>query len=84
LITATEMISHARNITGSVEVPVLADADTGYGNPINVIRTVQEYELKETGSVKSFADRMISFDDFTDILGLPEINALESKYGVRS
>jgi 2-methylisocitrate lyase-like PEP mutase family enzyme len=235
LITSTEMISYARNITGSVEVPVLADADTGYGNPLNVIRTVQEYEkagvaglhiedqgfpkkcghmpgrcviptedmvakikaavdarvnddfvivarsdsyseygideliergqayieagadaffpilytsknlkeemkrvrssfdvplmftlthygevsfmtvqevvemgyrllvspwgalafashavmefmkeLKDTGSVKGFADRMISFDDFTDILGLPEINALESKYGVRS
>jgi 2-methylisocitrate lyase-like PEP mutase family enzyme len=42
LITATEMISYARNITGSVQVPVLADADTGYGNPLNVIRTVQE------------------------------------------
>ena len=44
LVTGTEMISHARNITGSVNVPVLADADTGYGNPINVRRTVQEYE----------------------------------------
>ena len=235
LITLTEMISYARNITGSVGIPVLADADTGYGNPINVIRTVREYEkagvvgihiedqgfpkkcghlpgrhviptadmvakikaavdarvnedfvivartdsysecgidelierghayveagadaffpilytskslreemrrvrsafdiplmftlthygaasfmtvqevaemgykllvspwgalafashavmefmkvLKETGSVKGFADRMIPFDDFTDILGLPEINALESKYGVSS
>ena len=37
-------------------------------------------ELKETGSVKRFADRMISFDDFTDLLGIAEINALESKY----
>ena len=234
LITATEMVSQARNITGSVQIPVLADADTGYGNFLNVIRTVQEYEkaglaglhiedqdfpkkcghlpgrqvipvadmvakikaavdsrvnqdfvivarsdsyaeygidgiiergqayveagadaffpilytsknlaaemknvrrsfdvplmftlthygevafmtvqevaemgyrllvspwgalafasfavrefmreLKETGAVKRFADRMISFDDFTDILGLPEINTLESKYGDR-
>ena len=39
-------------------------------------------ELKETGTIKGFADRMIPFDDFTDILGLPEINALESKYGI--
>lgn len=235
LVTATEMISYARNITASVDVPVLADADTGYGNPINVMRTVQEYEkagiaglhiedqgfpkkcghmpgrqviptedmvakikaavdartnddfvivarsdayaesgldaliergqayveagadaffpilytsdhlreemkkvrnafdvplmftlthygkvsfmtvqevaemgyrllvspwgalafasyavmefmkeLKATGSVKGFADRMISFDDFTELLGLPEINALESRYGVHS
>ncbi len=233
LLSLAEMVSYARNLTGSVGIPVLADADTGYGNPINVMRTVQEYEkagvvgihfedqgfpkkcghlpgrhvippgdmvakikaaadarvngdfvivartdsyaeggldeviergqayveagadaffpilytskslreemkkvrkcfdvplmftlthygaasfmtvqevaemgyrllvspwgalafashavtefmrtLKETGSVKGFADRMIPFDDFTDILGLPEINALESKYGV--
>ena len=234
LDTGTEMISHARNLTASVNVPVLADADTGYGNPINVGRTVQEYEragvagihiedqvhpkkcgnlpgrhvipteemvtkikaavdarvnedfvivarsdscleygveevierghayqeagadalflilyssdnlheemkrvgnefdvplmftlthygavaympvhqvvemgyrliispwstlavaahavtefleeLKETGSIKGFADRMTSFDGCTDILGLPEINGLESKYGIR-
>lgn len=44
LINATEMVSYARNITGSVQIPVLADADTGYGNFLNVIRTVQEYE----------------------------------------
>jgi 2,3-dimethylmalate lyase len=44
LVTGTEMIAHARNMTASVNVPVLADADTGYGNPINVRRTVQEYE----------------------------------------
>jgi hypothetical protein len=41
-------------------------------------------ELKATGSVKGFADRMIPFDDFTELFGLPEINALEYKYGVRS
>lgn len=44
LVTATEMISHARNLTASVSVPVLADADDGYGNPVNVRRTVREYE----------------------------------------
>ena len=44
LLSLTEMISYARNLTGSVEIPVLADADTGYGNPLNVRRTVQEFE----------------------------------------
>jgi 2-methylisocitrate lyase-like PEP mutase family enzyme len=44
LLSATEMVANARNLTGSVEIPVIADADTGYGNPLNVIRTVQEYE----------------------------------------
>lgn len=44
LIDGSEMIDNARRIAGAVDVPVLADADTGYGNPINVARTVAEYE----------------------------------------
>lgn len=44
LLTMTEMVNNARRIVQAVDVPVIADADTGYGNPINVIRTVKEYE----------------------------------------
>ena len=44
LLTATEMVDNARRIVAAIDVPVIADADTGYGNPINVIRTVQDYE----------------------------------------
>src|SRR5438067_10251105 len=44
LLTMTDMASAARRIVSAVDVPVIADADTGYGNAINVIRTVQEYE----------------------------------------
>jgi 2,3-dimethylmalate lyase len=44
LVTITEMIAHARNIVNAVSVPVFADADTGHGNPINVRRTIQDYE----------------------------------------
>lgn len=44
LLTQTEMVGNARRIVQAVGVPVIADADTGYGNPLNVIRTVQEYE----------------------------------------
>jgi carboxyvinyl-carboxyphosphonate phosphorylmutase len=44
LVTMTEMVDSARRIVRATDVPVIADADTGYGNPINVIRTVQEYE----------------------------------------
>ena len=40
----SEMAEAARRIVAAVDVPVIADADTGYGNAINVIRTVQEYE----------------------------------------
>lgn len=44
LLTLTEMVDNARRIVDAVALPVIADADTGYGNPINVIRTVQAYE----------------------------------------
>ncbi len=44
LLTQTEMVQNARYIANAVSVPVISDADTGYGNPINVRRTVQEYE----------------------------------------
>jgi 2-methylisocitrate lyase-like PEP mutase family enzyme len=44
LLSGTEMVDHARRLVQAVDVPVVADADTGYGNPINVIRTVREYE----------------------------------------
>lgn len=44
LIHAPEMISNAARIAESVNVPVIADADTGYGNPTNVFRTVRGFE----------------------------------------
>jgi len=44
LLGMSEMADNARRIVQAVDVPVIADADTGYGNAINVIRTVQAYE----------------------------------------
>ena len=44
LITQTEMVQNVRQVARSVSVPMIADADTGYGNPINAWRTVREYE----------------------------------------
>jgi methylisocitrate lyase len=44
LITMTEMAIHAKNIASAVDIPLIADADNGYGGVLNVIRTVQEYE----------------------------------------
>lgn len=44
LLTMTEMVDNARGIARSCQLPVIADADTGYGNAINVVRTVQEFE----------------------------------------
>lgn len=44
LLTMTEMVANAASITRVVDIPLIADADTGYGNELNVIRTVREYE----------------------------------------
>ncbi len=42
LLTQTEITDRARRICMSVAIPIIVDADTGYGNPLNVYRTVQE------------------------------------------
>ncbi len=42
LLTQTEMVERARHICNSVQIPIIVDADTGYGNPLNVYRTIQE------------------------------------------
>ena len=44
LLTMTEMVENASRIADAVTVPLIADADTGYGNPMNVVRTVRAYE----------------------------------------
>jgi 2-methylisocitrate lyase-like PEP mutase family enzyme len=42
LLTQTEMVERARQICGSVKIPIIVDADTGYGNPLNVYRTINQ------------------------------------------
>lgn len=44
LLTMSEMVEQARNMAEAVDIPVVADGDTGYGNAIYVMRTVREYE----------------------------------------
>jgi 2,3-dimethylmalate lyase len=44
LLTMSEMVANVRAIAQAVQIPIICDADTGYGNPLNVWRTVREYE----------------------------------------
>jgi 2-methylisocitrate lyase-like PEP mutase family enzyme len=46
LVTMSEMTDNAGRIASSVDVPVIADADTGYGNELNTTRTIREYERR--------------------------------------
>src|SRR5437867_6616599 len=57
LLTQTEIVERARRICGSVAIPIIVDADTGYGNPLNVIRTVNE--LISAGAAGCFLEDQI-------------------------
>jgi len=52
LLTMTEMVDNAARIADAVDIPIIADADTGYGNPINVVRTVREYEKAGVAAIQ--------------------------------
>ena len=57
LLTQTEMIDRARQICLSVPIPIIVDADTGYGNPLNVHRTV--VELIAAGAAGCFLEDQV-------------------------
>src|SRR5437016_8722688 len=57
LLTQTEIVDQARRVCRSVSIPIIVDADTGYGNPLNVIRTVNL--LIEAGAAGCFLDDQI-------------------------
>jgi 2-methylisocitrate lyase-like PEP mutase family enzyme len=82
LVTQTEMVEHARVAVRALgDVPLLADADTGYGAPINTIRAVREYEEAGVAAIQledqAFPKRcghlpakeLVSADDFLRTLG---------------
>ena len=51
LVTMSEMVENAGRIASAVKTPLIADADTGYGNELNVVRTVREYEQRGVAGV---------------------------------
>jgi methylisocitrate lyase len=57
LLTQTEVVSAAARICAAIETPVIVDADTGYGNAVNVIRTVED--LNRAGAAGMFLEDQI-------------------------
>src|SRR5438876_12253629 len=51
LVTMSEMVGNAGRMAAAVGVPLIADADTGYGNELNVVRTVREYEKRGVAGI---------------------------------
>jgi 2-methylisocitrate lyase-like PEP mutase family enzyme len=52
LVTLAEMAERATVLAGLLDVPLIADADTGYGSPINVVRTMREYERAGVAAIQ--------------------------------
>lgn len=52
LLTMTEMLDNVRRISDAVDIPLIADADTGYGNSLNVFRSVREYEKAGAAAIQ--------------------------------
>ncbi len=57
LLTLTEMIDRARRVCMSIAIPIIVDADTGYGNPLNVHRTIKE--LMAAGAAGCFLEDQV-------------------------
>jgi 2-methylisocitrate lyase-like PEP mutase family enzyme len=51
LLTLTEMINKAREIVDAVNIPVVSDAETGYGNAVNVARAVKEFDRSGVAAI---------------------------------
>lgn len=52
LLTMTEMLSRVNNMVNCVGIPVICDGDTGFGNLVNVVRTVREYEKAGAAAIQ--------------------------------
>jgi len=51
LLTLTEMVENAGALARSISLPLISDADTGYGNELNVTRTVREFEARNVAGI---------------------------------
>jgi 2-methylisocitrate lyase-like PEP mutase family enzyme len=52
LMTFTEVLDRAKRIADLVSIPVVVDADTGYGGPLNIVRTVREFERSGVSAIQ--------------------------------
>ena len=88
LATMTEMIANATDIAASVAVPVIADADTGYGGVLNVRRTVRKYEQAGVAAIhiedQEFPKRCGHLDDKRVIPAEDMVPKIRAAVGART
>ena len=81
LLTQTEMTTHARDMVRAVGIPVIADADTGYGGLSNIARTVHEY--RQAGVAAIHLEDQIAPKRCGQMAGIRLMDALENERRLR-
>jgi 2-methylisocitrate lyase-like PEP mutase family enzyme len=76
LVTMSEVIERAVQVVSAVKIPVIADADTGYGNAINLVRTVREFERVGVAAIHiedQITPKRCGHLDGKEVISLPEM-----------
>jgi len=77
LVTMSEAIERAAQVVSAIKIPIIADADTGYGNAVNLVRTVREFERIGVAAIHiedQVTPKRCGHLDGKEVVGLPEIN----------
>jgi 2-methylisocitrate lyase-like PEP mutase family enzyme len=88
LVTMSETIERAAQVVSGVRLPIIADADTGYGNAVNLVRTVREFERAGVAAIHiedQITPKRCGHLDGKEVISLDEMEAkLEAALGARS
>ena len=88
LVTMSETIERAAQVVAAVKIPVIADADTGYGNAVNLVRTVREYERTGVAAIHiedQITPKRCGHLDGKEVIPLAEMeNKLQAALAARS
>src|ERR687898_376799 len=88
LVTMSEVIERAAQVVSAVKIPIIADADTGYGNAVNLVRSVREFERTGVAAIHiedQITPKRCGHLDGKEVIPLAEMaKKLEAALGARS
>ena len=88
LVTMSETIERAAQVVSAVKLPVIADADTGYGNAVNLVRTVREFERVGVAAIHiedQITPKRCGHLDGKEVISIAEMaKKLEAALGART
>jgi 2-methylisocitrate lyase-like PEP mutase family enzyme len=88
LVTMSETIERACQVVSAIKLPVIADADTGYGNAVNLVRTVREFERAGVAAIHiedQITPKRCGHLDGKEVISITEMsNKLKAALGART